>query len=167
MGKKSIKTIKDATRALGVKDVSEIQEGHAVKFIELLPKMDKDIALQLLNLCPTLIQITPEVLQAFERISENAMQSESPSNTAVMSAYQTILDTCKKAMEDNQLSFEEKEILLNKMIEIADKMDAKDREHKQWLKDIHDKTAKYGLAALGAVLGIVTIVAIDHNKQEK
>lgn len=167
MGKKKLKTIDEVNHALGVKDVSEISSNHAVKFIGLLSDIDKDVALQLLNLCPDLIQITPEVLNAFEKMNEIALQKESEANNAVIYAYQSIIDECRRALEDGELSFEEREKLLSKMVEIADKLAAKDSEHKQWIKDIHDKTAKYGLAALGIVTGIVAAIVIADNKKKE
>lgn len=167
MGKKRIKTIDEATHSLGVKDVSELKPGHAVRFIELLPYMDKDIALNLLNLCPDLIQITPDVLFAFERMSDNALQHGEKLNDAVVLAYQSVTDECRKALEDDKLSFAEKEKLLNLMVEVADKMAAKDSEQKKWVKEIHETAAKYGLAALGTVLGIVTVVVFGQNKDKK
>ena len=167
MKKKKINSIDEATRSLGVKDVSELKPEHATKFIELLPQMDKDIALNLLNLCPNLIQITPEVLLTFERMSESALHHGGQMNDAVVFAYQSVIDECRKALEDDQLSLVEKERLLNLMVEVADKMAAKDTEHKKWVKDVHENAAKYGLAALGTVLGIVAVVAFGPGKGKK
>lgn len=166
MRKKKIKTMDDATHALGVRDISELNPSHAVQFIGMLPEMDKDVALQLLNLCPDLIQITPEVLNAIERMNELALQSGNKSNEATIYAYQSVIDECKKALDDDKLSFEEKEKLLSMMVDVADKIGAKDAEYRQWIKEIHDKSAKYGLAALGIVTGIVAAIVIEKNKKQ-
>lgn len=164
--KKTIKSVEEINRNLGVSGVSEVTQAHALKFIELLPSIDRDVALEFLKLCPDLIQITPEVINAFERLGENAMKFNGDSNAAAISAYTSVIEACKKAMEDGNLAFEEKEKLISIMVEMADRVNEKDTENKKWHKEIQELCGKYGLGALGIVAGIVFAIIFGRKPKE-
>lgn len=164
--KKAINTIEEINQNLGVRSISEVNQAHALKFIQLLPSIDKEMALQFLKLCPDLIQITPEVIKAFEQLGENAIRFNEDSNTTAINAYTSVIEACKKAMEDGNLSFEEKEKLISIMVEMADRVSDKDTENKKWHKEIHEVCAKYGLGAIGIVAAIVFAIIFGRKQRE-
>lgn len=163
---KTIKTVEEINQNLGVSSVSEVTQAHALKFIQLLPLIDKEVALQFLKLCPDLIQITPEVIKAFEQLGENAMRFNADSNTAAVNAYTSVIEACKKAMEDGNLSFTEKEKLISIMVEMADRVSDKDTENKKWHKEIHELCAKYGLGAIGVVAAILFAIIFGRKPKD-
>lgn len=167
MKKARIKTIDEAKKALKVKDISELTPEHAPDFIQLMNRMDKDVALKILDICPDLIQITPEVITAFERLGTEALKHCSKNDEAVFAAYQAVIDECKKELSKGKLSSRKKKKMLSMMIEVADKMAEMNKEHKKMVKAIHDKASNCGLVALGAVVAIVGMVVFGPRDPQK
>lgn len=82
--------------------------------------------------------------------------------TSLMSFYamcDNICDTLKKELEDNELTFEEKSIIIDKMIELAKMKAAKDTENKKFILEMVGKITLGVIGAVGvvaAVLGLQT-----------
>lgn len=163
MRKKRIKTVEAAAKELSVRDISELNADHSVEFISLLPRMDREVVQQILKLCPDLIQITRDEVNAFIGICSEAIKQGGKNNDAVIEAYKAIIVECQKILASKRLSHRKKERVLNMMLDVADKMHEADMEHKKWLKAALGHAVEgMGVVAAG-IIGVVALGRIPHK----
>ena len=159
MRKKRIETVEQAAKALSVKDISELNSEHSAEFISLLPRMDRDVVREIVKLCPDLIQITREEVNAFMNLCSEAIKQGGKNNDAVIEAYKAIIVECQKILDSKRLSHRKKERILNMMLDVADKMHEADMEHKKWLKS----ALGHAVAGIGGfAAGVIGVVAFGR-----
>ena len=85
----------------------------------------------------------------------NLIKSSNESTKNVYDGYNRTLDTLEKMLSNENLKFEERIQIIEKMQEITDKMDVKDSENKNfWLK-------------LAGVVGGAVVLALGLRKDKK
>jgi len=96
-------------------------------------------------------------------ILDDDYNSNKESQKETILAYKLILEELSSALNNENISSEERIKITDKMIEVADKISAKDTENKQFL----DNMIKYGgsLAAGALILGAV-ILGVNVNGVE-
>ena len=163
MRKKRIKTVEEAAKALSVRDISELNADHSVEFVSLLPRMDREVVQEILKLCPDLIQITRDEVNAFMNLCSEAIKQGGKNNDAVIETYKAIIVECQKILDGKRLSHRKKERILNMMLDVADKMHEADMEHKKWLKSVLGHAAT-GVGVVAA--GIIGVVVFGRPPQK-
>ena len=90
-------------------------------------------------------------------ICDSAMKESKDSQLETIAAYRQIINSLDEALKDDNLTTEEKMQIADKMIEVADKISAKDSEQKDFFKEVL-KYKEYiigGVVILGAsILGV-------------
>ena len=90
-------------------------------------------------------------------LCETAIKESKDSQLEAVSAYKQILDSLENSLKDDKLTTDEKIKIADKMIEVADKISAKDTEQKDFFKDVlkYKEYLIWGVLILGgAILGV-------------
>ena len=141
-------------KKLGIPDFRHMTKDKVVRFASMLPKMNPEVAKKALEQFPEFAASTKEIVSYFKETIDNGFNAN---NDSVQSFYRTcdnIIATLEKQLEDGELSFEEKNILIDKMISLAEMKSAKDTENKRFILDTVKTAGTYlfGFALLGAAL---------------
>lgn len=143
--------------ALNIESFRNLSKDKIMEFVSLIPNMDKDVALSIVNQFPAYSDMAKSMVQALSETCDTAMSENANSQTAIFAAYRKILDDLGEILKREDITPEERESISIRMVEIADKMAAKDSENKSFLSWIV-KNQNYiigGALILGcAILGV-------------
>ncbi len=122
-------------KKLGIPDFRHMTKDKVVSFASMLPKMDPEVAKKALEQFPEFAASAKEIVSYFKETIDKGFAAN---NDSVQSFYRTcdnIIATLEKQLEDGELTFEEKSILIDKMISLAAMKSAKDTENKRFIID--------------------------------
>ncbi|SDB25229.1 hypothetical protein SAMN02910317_01225 [Ruminococcaceae bacterium FB2012] len=155
--KKTYVTEQQVKEALKIDSFRNITKDKIMEFVSLIPNMDKDVALSIINQFPTYVDMVKCMTEQLGKTCEIAMSDNSANQSEVNSAYKTIIDSLAEALNREDITPEERDSITNKMIQVADKMAEKDSENKRFISCVVKNKQHFiiGLAVCGvAILGV-------------
>ena len=155
--------------ALNIESFRNLSKDKIMEFVSLIPSMDKDVALAIINQFPEYSEMAKCMVEQLTITCDSAIAENTSSQNTVYSAYRKILDDLGDILKREDITAEERDSISSKMIEIADKMAAKDSESKNFLAWIV-KNKEYvigGVLILGSVILGVNIKGKDIPKLTK
>jgi predicted unusual protein kinase regulating ubiquinone biosynthesis (AarF/ABC1/UbiB family) len=126
-------SVEDVKRALNIEKFSELSKDKV--YYEATTNMMNMIT-QLKSMC------------------DNALKENSDSQKSSVEAYGKILDDLGEILMRDNITSEERAVISDKMITIADKISLKDTENKDFLNNI----IKYGSSVIGGALFLGAII---------
>ena len=138
-------------------------------FDSLIPNMDKDVAISIINQFPAYAESSRKLLEQFKNVCDKALENNKDSQKDAIMAYKKILDDLGEVLKKEEVTPLERSRITEQMLEVADRISAKDTENKQFI----DNLVKYGtqLTAgallLGAVILGVNVKGINLPKLKK
>jgi len=142
---------------LNIKDFREISKDKIMEFVSLIPNMDKDVAMAIINQFPEFVDSAKNMIAQLNVFCDNLIKDNNSSQKDAINAYKLILESLSELLKKEDLSCEEREYITEKMVEVADKIAQKDTENKAFLMGILKLGASVigGVALLGAaILGV-------------
>ena len=155
--------------ALNIESFRNLSKDKIMEFVSLIPSMDKDVALAIINQFPEYSEMAKCMVEQLTITCDSAIAENTSSQNTVYSAYRKILDDLGDILKREDITAEERDSISSKMIEVADKMAAKDTESKNFLAWIV-KNKEYvisGALILGSVILGVNIKGKDIPKLTK
>ena len=134
--------------ALQINSFREVSKAKLMEFVSLIPNMDKDVAISIINQFPAYTASAKVMVEQMNLLCSNILQDNSDSRVTSVSAYQQILNSLALQLDKGNLSAEQQKEITDQMILIADRIAAKDTENKQFLTELF----KYGSCILGGAL---------------
>ena len=141
-------------KKLGIQDFRHLTKSKVINLVSMLDKMDPDVAKKALEQFPEFAQTCKEMLLEYKDTLDKGMSSNDKSIQTVYDTYNTIIVSLQKQLDNENLSFEEKKYIIEQMKEIADKVDKKDTENKQWIT---------GMVALAAATALGVVVSLASS----
>ena len=143
--------------ALNIDSFRNMSKDKIMEFISLIPNMDKDVAMSIINQFPVYSEMANCMVEQLGQACDAAIAENTQSQDTVYAAYRKILDDLGEVLKREDITPEERDVISEKMIEIADKMAAKDSENKSFVSWI-TKNKEYiigGVVVLGStILGV-------------
>lgn len=137
-------------KALAINDFREVSKEKLIDFVSLIPHMDKDIAVSIINQFPAFSDYALGIISTLKDMCDGVLQDNNSSQMEAIAAYRKILDDLGEVLKKESITPEERSDITEKMILIADKISNKDSENKKWLEGI----LKYGVSVLSAAVVI-------------
>lgn len=157
MSNEEIKNVSQIKKKLGITDIDKITEEQVSAFVDMIPYIDPEVAIEFIKCLPSTIQATSQITAQLKDLSNKGMEASTESNNAAMKGYQTVLDSMADALKDGNVSPEEREKIFDEMKDVAADMDHKDTEQKEHILTIlkiGGETILKGALIIGAcVLG--------------
>ena len=155
--------------ALQIDSFRNLSKEKIMEFASLIPNMDKDVAISIINQFPAYAESSRKMLEQFKNVCDAALENNQDSQKDEILSYRKILDDLGGVLKKEELTPEERNRITEQMLEVADRISAKDTENKQFI----DNLVKYGtqLTAgallLGAVILGVNVKGINLPKLKK
>jgi len=152
--------------ALNIDSFRNLSKDKITEFVSLIPSMDKDVALSIINQFPAYSEMARCMVEQLGATCDIAIADNTASQNTVYAAYRKILDDLGEVFKREDITAEERDAISTKMIDIADKMAVKDSEGKNFLAWIV-KNKEYvigGVLILGSVILGVNIKGKDIPK---
>lgn len=151
-------TEKKVLKKLGISDFRHMTKDKIVAFATMLPKMDPEVAKKALEQFPEFAKTATEIVCYYKELVEKGFDYNDASVKSFYLTCDSIIDTLNEQLKDGNLSFQEKQIIIDKMIELAKMKSDKDTENKRF---IVDALKGAGLFALGVVASIATVLGVQ------
>lgn len=149
-------------KKLEIPDFRHMTKDKAMSFATMLPQMDPEVAKKALEQFPEFVNTLLEISTNYKEIIEKSFEENSLSTRACYDTCNSIIKSLTNLLEKQELSYEERDSITNKMIELAKMVNEKDTENKNFfLKAI----SIVGVAAV-AMVGVAASVLGSNSKIE-
>lgn len=144
-------------KALKIDSFRNLSKDKIMQFASMIPYMDKEVALAVINQFPTFADFGKTAISAYMQACDGLLAKNNESQQAVIKGYQTILDALAKRIEKEDISADERKSITEDMVAVADKIAIADLQNKKFLEKIGTKVF-WGItivvAAVAAGIGI-------------
>ena len=139
-------------KELGMETWRNLSKDKMIKFAAMMPDMDKEVILNVIQQFPEFTKFALEALNVMEKEHKSTLIFNKQSQENVHKAYQEIRDILKGELSQDNLSPEDKKFIIELIMETGKKESEKDTENKQFLDGLFKK------AVVGASIGILMAV---------
>ena len=119
---KQLLTEEEVKKILNIQDFRTISKDKIIQFTSLIPKLDKELAIKIINQFPNYVTMVTNIVTSLINMCNEAIKSNKETEKEAINAYKAILETITKELEDGEVTPEEREKYNNQMIEVADKI---------------------------------------------
>lgn len=139
-------------KKLNIPDFRHLTKGKVIAMASLLDRMNPEVAKKALEQFPEFARTMKEMLSDYRKTLDGILQQNGESNKAYYESCQAVIASLQRQLEDENLSFEDRKYVIEKMMEISSSMEKKNSEDKAFLRSL-------ALIAGGIVLGLAGIAA--------
>lgn len=148
-------------KVLNIKSFRNLSKDKMVEFISLIPSMDKDVAMGIINQFPAYTEMAGNMIAQLTIMWDSAIKEAGVNQKESIESYKLILTELGILLQKDNISFEERTLITEKMILVADRISAKDSEYKEFLL----KVLKVGVPVIGgAILLGAAILGVNTRK---
>lgn len=154
-------------KALEIDSWRNLSRDKIVRFVAMMPEMDKEIAIKVIEQFPEFRKFAVDALDVLEKEHSATLAFNKESQDNVHHALQDVRAILKDELNRGELTAEERMIIIGLIMETANLEFEKDSENKRFLESLFGKAVIAGGAAIA--LGIVVLggrVLIDNDEDE-
>ena len=149
-----LSTEAEVKSALGIENFRYLSKDKIMEFISLIPRIDKEVAVAIVNQFPHYSEMAVNMIEQLGILCDSALKEGGASQREAVEAYKMILEVQGEELKREDLTPEQRKSITESMVEVADKIAAKDTEYKSFLINIikHGSSVVGGVLVLGAVI---------------
>lgn len=154
---KALVSVEEVKNALNIESFRNLSKDKMMEFVSLIPNMDKDLAIKIVEQFPSYADYSQNIVKQLNVLCEKALERNDNSQTEAIKSYRKVLDELSVLLQKDETSIDERKYITEKMIEIADKISAKDTENKEFLERVIRYGSYFAAGALvlgAAILGV-------------
>lgn len=156
----------EALKSLDISDFRHPTKDTMIKMVSMLDQMDPEVAEKILEQFPEFASTAKGILTEYKELLDEGLKSNNESIKEVYDTYNTIINSLQKELENEDLTFEQRKYILEKMSDIAERVDKKDTENKKFIIKLVKIAAAVVASAVFAVaspLGGDTQIGTDDR----
>lgn len=134
-------------KKLGIEDFRHLTKDKVITMASMLDKMDPEVAKKAIEQFPQFSNTMKEILHEYKDSLDKALENNNESVGSYYSSCDAIISSLQKELDKEELSFEEKKYIIDKMIEVNKMKGDKDSENKKFI------------AIMGLIGGVAVCVA--------
>ncbi|MBE5958198.1 MAG: hypothetical protein E7254_04960 [Lachnospiraceae bacterium] len=147
--------IEDIKNELEIVDWEDITEKQLLQIGSMLPNINPETAKELMENLPDFSNNAKEALASVQNTVETALEQNGSSNKQVLDMYNDTIDNLNEQLKRDDLSVQEKEVILNKLSRMLAAADRKDSENKAFLQTMTGILATTTIAVFSIGLAIL------------
>ena len=148
--KKKSLSQQEVLQKLEISNFSEMSDDKIPQFTEMIPEMEPNVAKTALQLFPHFAKTATTVMNCFKDISLSAMKDNAENAKSLMATCDTVIESLKPLLQQEDLSFEDKQKVVDNMLKVLQMKAEMDKDNKAWLTKL----------AIGTGAVVVTVVGI-------
>lgn len=152
--KANIVSEEQVKKALQIDSFRNLSKDKIVEFASLIPHMDKDVAIAIINQFPAYVESSRNMIEQYNAMCDKVLQSNDDSRKDAVMAYKTILDDLSILLKQDGITPEQQEKITDKMILVADKIADLHEDNRNFLEGI----IKYGTPLIGGALLLGAVI---------
>lgn len=161
-------TEQQVLKKLKIEDFRHLTKDKVIAMASMLDKMDPEVAKKALEQFPEFSKTMKEVLNEYKESLDKLLKENGDSVKSYYDSCDVILGTLQKELDRDELTFDDRKYIIDKMMEVNQMKGMKDSENKKFLATL----AMCGVAAvtvvagtLAAVLGANTQIASKNDDE--
>lgn len=158
------KNEKEVLKKLNVNSFRELSKDKILDFMSMLPEMDPEVAKKALEQFPDFVSCSTKVLKEYKEAALKAMESGGKGFEQVAQGRLITIDSLSKMLEQDNLSFEQKMVIAEKMTELGDKNSQDLEKHQNFLVEILKSIALPCTIIIVAAASILGLKVNVHKK---
>ena len=147
-------TEQQVLKKLKIEDFRHLTKDKVIAMASMLDKMDPEVAKKALEQFPDFANTMKEVLIQYKENLDTLLKENGDSVRAYYDSCDAILSSLQKELDREELSFDERKYIIDKMLEVNQMKGMKDTENKKFLATL----AMCGVAAVTVVAGTLAAV---------
>ena len=143
-------------KALEIDTWKNLSRDKLIKFVAMMPDMDKELALKVVEQFPEFKRFVSDALDVIEKRHESTLSHNKQSQEIFYQGTREIREILKRELENDNLTWDQRKFIIEKLMEAAHLEFAKDSENKRFLDSMFGKVTLVAGAAIAvgaAVLG--------------
>ena len=141
-------------KALQIDSFRNLSKDKIVEFASLIPHMDKDVAIAIINQFPAYVESSRNMIEQYNAMCDKVLQSNDDSRKDAVMAYKTILDDLSILLKQDGITPEQQEKITDKMILVAAKIADLHEDNRHFLEGI----INYGTPLIGGALLLGAVI---------
>lgn len=162
MKKKNYMTEEEVKKALDITDFRSVTKEKIMDFVSIIPNVDKEVAISIINQFPNYIDMAKDMVGGLMNLCEIALNDAKTGRKEAIESYKGVLETLKEELKDGVITSEDRKIINEQMISIAEKIDNVNDKHNAFIKDIVTKVG--GTLAGVLIIGAAILGVNNKNK---
>lgn len=157
-------------KKLDIKDFRHLTKDKVITMASMLDKMAPEVAKKALEQFPEFSNTVKELLVGYKDTMDKGLESNQESVKSFYETSQSIIESLQKQCENENLSFEERKYIIDKMLEISKSMGEKDTENKKFIvamSVVSGVVVSFVAAALASALGGNTQIEMNDNDNDE
>lgn len=149
-------------KKLGIDDFRHLTKDKVITMASMLDRMDPEVAKKAIEQFPEFAHTMKDILNDYKQTLNKALDENGDSVKSYYSSCDAIITSLQKELDKENLSFDEKRYIIDKMIEVNKMKGEKDSENKRFIATL----AVIGAAAIGTVAGVLASAIGGNTKIE-
>lgn len=145
-------------KMLNIDSFRNLSKEKIIEFVSLIPQMDKDVAISVINQFPTFANSAKVMIENLKETTDRTIESNDLSQKAAIDAYRFILDQLGTLLLNDDITAEERAYITEKMIDVANQIADKDTENKSFLSN---QNKVIGVAVVCVLALMVTSLGVN------
>lgn len=141
-------------QALRIDSFNNLSKEKIMEFASLLPNMDRDVAIAVINKFPVYVESSLNMIEQFNVMCNKVLQGNDESLKGAVHAYQKVLDELSTLLKQEGITKERQNEITEKMISIAEEIAALHKDNQEFLKDL----IRYSGALIGGVIILGAVI---------
>lgn len=129
---KKLLTEEKVLKELGINDFRHITKDKVMVMASMIEKMDPIVAEKVLEQFPAFSTTMKDIVKDFNDNINRCLEHNSESVKSYYKTCDSIIESCKKLLDKEDLSFDEKKYILSCMLEVTNMKGRKDSEDKKF-----------------------------------
>lgn len=149
-------------KKLGIEDFRHLTKDKVIIMASMLDKMNPEVAKKAIEQFPNFSGTMKEILHDYKESLDKAHEANAESVKSFYGSCDMIISSLQKELEKNDLNFEEKKYIIDKMMEVNRMKGEKDSENKKFIATM----ALFGMATTAIAAGVLSSALGGNTKIE-
>ena len=124
---------KKVLKKLGIDDFRHLSKDKVMVMASMLDRMDPEVAQKVLEQFPDFAGTMREIFKEYKISLDKGFDTNDKSVDSYYATCDSIISACQKELEKESLSFDERQRIIDRMIDVANMKGAKDTENKKFI----------------------------------
>ena len=147
---------------LDIPDFRHLSKDKLMKFTSSLPDMEPSVAISALQQFPKFAETSIEIIECYKQIVGKELDHNADNMKSFNDTCQVVIVSLQSLLDKDDLTFEEKNKVIDKMMSVLQIQADKDSENKKWQQKI-----LFGLGAIVTVAVGLLAASIGANAEIK
>lgn len=147
---------------LGIEDFRHLSKDKVIMMASMLDRMEPEVAKKAIEQFPQFSDTMKELLLDYKNVLDKELNENTESVNSFYESCNATISSLQKLLEKDDLEFEERKYIIDKMIEINKMKGEKDSENKKFITAM----AVIGAVTIGAVASVLSSTLGGNTKLE-